>query len=321
MKNRKHRTWESSQGLTLFEVMIAIALFAIIITPVMRTFVNSMKVNQKARKVMIATDVAQSIMEGYTGKTYEQVWDGMIASQTPINYANDNTGNGRLAFSAINEDYFNGGHAVKIPDTEFPSTITIDNNGCTNTVAGVPIDKVLSSVAVQKLKAELLLKAPMMPYTDMTDTTKPYYDVTTGTPSVDKRIYFGYSSEKYAPRTSGDASTAVPKVSYMVYNRVQKDNYFFDVVVTFLPQPRNDGKDFAGNAVTDTEGNPALDSYFTYMVTVNVYEYMYEGKDPVTDVPYGYSAGGGVVTWPSRFDGNYFEGTPLASMESGIQLK
>ena len=74
-KNRR----VNHKGVTIFEVMIAIALFAIIITPVMRSFITSMRVNQKARRAMIATDVAQTIMEGISGKSYEQVYYGLTA--------------------------------------------------------------------------------------------------------------------------------------------------------------------------------------------------------------------------------------------------
>ena len=59
---------KGSAGVTVFEVMIALALFAVIITPVMRSFVTAIKVNKRSRDVMIATDVADAIMEGIKGR-------------------------------------------------------------------------------------------------------------------------------------------------------------------------------------------------------------------------------------------------------------
>ena len=111
---------------------------------------------------------------------------------------------------------------------------------------------------------------------------------------------------------------------YMVYNRIQKDNHFYDAVVSFTPNAQNAGKDALDNdwlvpGTTDVKN----DDYFSYKVRVTVYEYQYYGNDPVTGDPLGLSEDGAL--WPSRFETvngvEVFEGAPVAIMESGIQYK
>jgi type II secretory pathway pseudopilin PulG len=327
------RRKRKNQGLTIFEVMIAVALFAIIVTPIMRSFVTSIKINEKARKVMIATDVAQTIMEGFAGKTYEQVWRALGTSESGFNFSS--TGNGALAFSSINQNYFNNGHTVHLEnsdvDTAFPSMITYDKDSphgykINSAYAAIPYDKLIASVAVRKLRAEIAAQTPKMPNMDNPNATDHPYEVDdVKTPATsDKRIYYGGSPETYAAKGS---YAPVPKLAYMVYNRVQKDRYFFDVVVTFTPQPVNGGKDALGNDWKDaTSGDIKPDDYFSYKVTLYVYEYMYEGNDPASGEFYGLSTTG---AWPTRFSEiavggetvNVFEGSPLAVMETGIQYQ
>ncbi len=312
-----------NQGLTIFEVMIAVALFAIIVTPIMRTFVNSIKVNEKARKVMVATDVAQTIMEGFSGKTYQQVWKGLDTSITGFDFTTG-TGNGALAFSSINKNYFNHGHTVYLDESYFPAMISYDRTqphgySITDTAyAGISYDKLVSSKAVAELRTAIASETPKMPYEDNPDDADHPYeidDVKTSA-TVDKRIYYGGSPDKY---TAVPDFGEVPKLAYMVYNRVQKDRYFFDVVVTFTPESVDEGKDAKGNDWLDDLGDIKVDDYFSYQVTVYVYEYMYVGNDPVTGDSYGFNESSG--EWPSRFEDSYFEGTPLAIMESGIQYQ
>ena len=331
-KNRKERIWHN-RGVTLFEVMIAIALFAIIITPIMSTFVNSIRVNQKARKVMVATDVAQSIMEGISGKTYQEVWGGMQTSLTGFSFASGSS-NANLAFSTINENYYNSKHSERlanVPDVAiaaeakyaFPDTLISDINNMKDnkyqldsSVAGMDFNTVISTSAVQYLKWMISSTEPRMPYKDTgVDADHPYSDAVGNPMTSDKFLAYGYSTQFYV---DGDGNKTEPLISYMVYTRIQKDNYFFDAVVSFVP---NGHVIPSGGTKTDALGQTLTsltDEYYTYKVRVTVYEYQYEGKDD-SGVPQGYNATDG--TWPSRFNGDYFEGTPIAIMESGIPYK
>ena len=97
-----------SGGVTIFEVMIALALFAVIITPIMRSFVTAMSVNKNSRETMIATDVANSIMEGISGKTYEEVVGWLGQADTVGGF--DLLDPAQNKFSSINDDWYNLGN-------------------------------------------------------------------------------------------------------------------------------------------------------------------------------------------------------------------
>ena len=70
---RKRSRMLDNKGVSLVELVVAMALFVIVIVPICASFITSMRVNQKSRKMMAANDLAQSIIEGYSGKTYEGV--------------------------------------------------------------------------------------------------------------------------------------------------------------------------------------------------------------------------------------------------------
>lgn len=334
MKNYRKARLRHNRGVTLFEVMIAVALFAIIITPIMSTFVNSIRVNQKSRKVMVATDVAQSIMEGFSGKTYQDVWQGMNSSVSGFSFDAGST-NAKYAFSTINQNYYNAGkHSkqlanldeVAVPeDAEyaFPKTLITGINNANGqkytldpTVANMDINTVISTSAVKFLKANITLEEPKKPYYDTgVDDAHPYAQADNSPMTSDKFMAFGYSEEFYK---DSEGHNTEPVISYIVYTRLQKDNYFFDAVVSFIP---NGHAYPSGTPKTDafgTEVTSVMDNYYTYKIRVTVYEYQYDGKDD-SGAALGYNSTDG--SWPSRFDGDYFEGTPIAIMESGIPYK
>ena len=57
---------KDNKGFTLLEIIVAIMILSIVSIPLIHTFVTSAKVNQKAKRVQDATDVAQSVAEYFT---------------------------------------------------------------------------------------------------------------------------------------------------------------------------------------------------------------------------------------------------------------
>ncbi|MBR3308028.1 MAG: type II secretion system protein [Lachnospiraceae bacterium] len=345
---RHLRLKKKNGGITLIEIVVALALFAIIVTPLMRNFIDSSRINMKGRKVMIATDVAQSIMEGFAGKTYEDVIIGLDMASGGFEMKDVSSNSAKYAFSAINHGFYNYGdnHAVKVnfPSDKItgitPSTITfspavLSRYGATSpavTPAGgmwytvssdeaksfiaqkpVPLEEV---VATSALNNTFLLKTLDNPADPTTLVLGPFedrepvlgadgkvmkdsngYDVYPA--SADKRLYFGYSDDGSDPANGVDRQYT-PLMAYMVYTRVNKDQYYFDVVCTFTPM-----------AHSDTE------KYYTYNVKLAVYEYTY-------DVTAGPS--GDVVSSDDRVDRTdvdyvIFEGTPIVTLEGGMMNK
>jgi hypothetical protein len=279
-----------SSGVTLFEVMIALAFFAIIITPVMRSFITATKVNQTARETMIATDVANSLMEGISGKTYEEVVWALGEAATTGGF--DPTDPTADKFSSINGDYYNQGHCATgcMKAGDYPDKwkgdykiegVTIPSNYAM-TAESMTLDQLMARKAIFGLYMKTLTSTPVPGNTDTSD----------------KMLWFGFSDERYAD-IPGATKKGVPVLTYMMYSRIQKDNMYFDAIITFIPRATTSNID-ASLGVSSQE-------YFSYEVTVSVYRY---------DVNKTTGA------WEGRFLSTYlFDGAPCAVLKGGIMNK
>ena len=54
---------KKNSGFTLVEVLVAVAILAVISIPIIQSFVSVAQVNGKARRRMIANTIAESLME------------------------------------------------------------------------------------------------------------------------------------------------------------------------------------------------------------------------------------------------------------------
>lgn len=61
------------KGLSLVELLVAITILAIIIVPLLRGFVSSAKLNQKSKRMLKATMVAENIMEDFEDLSIEEL--------------------------------------------------------------------------------------------------------------------------------------------------------------------------------------------------------------------------------------------------------
>lgn len=62
-----------NRGFTLVEIIIAVAILAIAITPLVANFIQSSNLNLKGRQTLNAMNLAQDMMEGISGSTAEDV--------------------------------------------------------------------------------------------------------------------------------------------------------------------------------------------------------------------------------------------------------
>ena len=69
----KKQSYADNNGFTLIEVLIAMIILAIIVVPLLHTFVSSARTNQQARARLRATTAAQDIMEGLKACTVEEL--------------------------------------------------------------------------------------------------------------------------------------------------------------------------------------------------------------------------------------------------------
>lgn len=74
-KNWIHKGKLNNQGFTLIELIIAIIILGIVVTPFLHAFMTSTKLNVKSRTNSQATVIAQNVLEGLKTETY--VMDGL----------------------------------------------------------------------------------------------------------------------------------------------------------------------------------------------------------------------------------------------------
>lgn len=110
-----HKVRKQNMGFSLVEVLVTLALISVLSIPLIKTFINSARVNGKAKSMQNATDIAQSISE-YFG--------AMPLDALKTNYAGKWTKlpDGRVVFTNIgdginkdsaNIDYYKGSDTEK----------------------------------------------------------------------------------------------------------------------------------------------------------------------------------------------------------------
>lgn len=104
MGRRKERIDDC--GMTLVELLVAIVILAIVVVPLLHTFISSARANQQARRLLRVTTAAQDIMEGLKADSIEE-----LAYQ--FNYPAGNAVNGLDSFHLVNGSLINRGGAME----------------------------------------------------------------------------------------------------------------------------------------------------------------------------------------------------------------
>ena len=97
MKN--HNKIQSNKGFSLIEIIVAVAILAIIVLPLLNAFVASSKMNAMSKNKLMAIEIAKNIMEevkGYNLADIARLGDPSITSPTIFG----NTGFNELDFDA-----------------------------------------------------------------------------------------------------------------------------------------------------------------------------------------------------------------------------
>lgn len=81
------RLKKDNRGFTLAELLIAIAIMAIVLAPLFHNFIVSTNLNRKAKLAMNATNMASNIMEGFNAYTAEQLIIGFDSADGRGNMA------------------------------------------------------------------------------------------------------------------------------------------------------------------------------------------------------------------------------------------
>lgn len=126
MIRHPHKIRKQNMGFSLVEVLVTLALISVLSIPLIQTFVNSARMNGKAKSMQNATDIAQSISEYFGAMPL----DALKASYSS-NY--EKLPDGRIVFTnigdGINKDSNNIGY-YKGSDTEkFYVSVIVDPTG------------------------------------------------------------------------------------------------------------------------------------------------------------------------------------------------
>lgn len=123
-----------NRGFTLAELLIAITILAIVLAPLFRNFVESTRINAKARVTMNATNMASNIAEGLNAYSAEEIIMSFDSA--------DDRGNMRI----FPDDIICGSHGEMIADPADPGayvtgyyisgTTAHDENGTAQYVSG-----------------------------------------------------------------------------------------------------------------------------------------------------------------------------------------
>jgi len=92
MKKIIKKLKKTNSGFSLLEILLAVVLLAIVVTPLIQTIYTSMSLNKKSRIQMGATDVGQSLVEYFESQTCDEIKtllenNGSTVTIGAINYA------------------------------------------------------------------------------------------------------------------------------------------------------------------------------------------------------------------------------------------
>lgn len=202
----------NNKGFSLIEIVIGIGMLAVIIVPILHTFITSAQINRDARQVMIQTEVAQTIMEGFAGKTYLEVKASVGALGT-----NPDVVSGDKALSTIDNNWFNTtGTYEAYNGGNLESYLTaVSRSSVTWQGATIETKNLVSDNSVMASMNQIFA-----------NDLAAQFNAVAGVSGTERRIFTSCS-----PGSGGAAL-------FIGYGNIQYEGYRFDAVVSFLPMAK-----------------------------------------------------------------------------------
>lgn len=224
----------NNKGFSLIEIVIGIGMLAVIVIPILHTFITSAQINRDARQVMIQTEVAQTIMEGFAGKTFVEVRNSVTALA-----ANTGVVSGNNALSSIDDNLFNT--AGSYDSFDDPSLDRLKNALTAVSINSVTWQGV--AIPTQNLVSDNSVMASMNQV--FANDLRQQFNSIVGGSGTERRI-FTYCLP------DADSGAAL----FIGYGNIHYEGYRFDAVVSFLPMAEY-----------------STNKYYTYRILLTLYEY------------------------------------------------
>ena len=225
---------KDNKGLTLIELLVAMALLAILIVPIFNSFIASARINLKSRQLMAATDLAQTVFEGFSDKSYATIKDDINSRMGSVSLSSNHI------YATVSGNYYNmPEHYVALDGSLLTSLSAPDVNSIVygsdtyvtrNLISGNNADGMttvsINSLICNDARADLSVST--------NNCLRGWLD------------------------SSADSNMAA-----LVYTGVDQDGFLFDVVVTFLPMAETADDKYFPYCVTvtvyDAKENPDID--------------------------------------------------------------
>lgn len=260
LKNKKKRV--GNKAFALVELVVAVGLFAIVVIPIMTSMVTSLRLNLKSRKQMAATEVAQNVLEGIRGKTYQQVNNSLSSVNSGLT--------GSSALCIIDEGSYNtSANAIQISTcsgnsldqiafktpASAPEYMLIAGTTCTTSQLVDDKTKAYAMNQVYCTVAKQVLDPATCSNYGVNATTE--LGATANDPTYGRKALIACGGAAQVP------SAANEHLGFMCFTNVDRARYHFDVVVQFVPMFKE--------GVT-----PAVDAVSQRFYPYQVYVYVYE---------------------------------------------
>lgn len=223
---------KDNKGLSLIELLVAMALLAILIVPIFNSFIASARINLKSRQLMAATDLAQTIFEGFSDKSYGTVKDDIDGVM------GHGTLSGNHAYATVSNNYYNMPEHYVALDGSLLTSLGSPSVNCVTYGSDIYVARELISgnnaagmttVSINSLICD------------------------------DAREDLSVSTNSCLRGWLDDSKN----MAALVYTGVDQDGFLFDVVVTFLPMAETETKEHFPYCVTvtvyDAKENPDIE--------------------------------------------------------------
>lgn len=130
MMRHPRKAGKQNMGFSLVEVLVTLALISVLSIPLIQTFINSARVNGKAKSMQNATDIAQSISEYFGAmplNALETAYKGKYTSMSDGRIVFTNIGDG-INKDSDGVDYYKGSDTEK-----FYVSVIVDPTGYSKT--------------------------------------------------------------------------------------------------------------------------------------------------------------------------------------------